>query len=186
MAIIKSVETATGAVINYWHISGVSKAFPSDEYNVELNGFISESARRNDKPPMTTINISIVGDATLDRAELYKAIAQYSNFGGASDEPETQIETEDEMKKVLIEQNDEGTFSVGEELPEEQSMSTAPGEEQSMQPAETLDEALDIARQLLSEENPQDAEMAKEDMMRGYNSKSSAQKQMSPETLFGE
>ena len=98
------------------------------------------------------------------------------------------------MKTICIEQLEDGTYSVydesqgGEDMVAAESMPGmgAPAGKDS-QPAATVDEALDLARQLLTG----DEESPDEQMMTGYNkgkstAKPMAKPMMSPGKVFGE
>lgn len=104
------------------------------------------------------------------------------------------------MKSVTIAENEDGTFSVYEEKPEAAEPAAAmPGMEAGAempmgdmsamdeeaapegQPAASIDEALDLARQMLQD----DGRSPEEAMMAGY-SKGAPAKKPSPAQVFGE
>lgn len=94
-------------------------------------------------------------------------------------------------KVVCIAQQPDGTFSVYEEAPEPAEaapmMGEAPGEAPeaaapAAQPAASLDEALNLARQMFQD----DGRTAEEQMLAGYTKGAPAAGRPSPKQVFGE
>lgn len=103
-------------------------------------------------------------------------------------------------KTVCITASPDGTYSVGDhdaymaqqgggeemggmETPEAPGMGAEMAEKPGMTPAATIDEALELARQMLQD----DGRSAEEQMMAGYSKGASAMtKKPSPQQVFGE
>jgi hypothetical protein len=90
------------------------------------------------------------------------------------------------LKSITIEMQSDGTFMVGTEaeeteMPEDSAEDMAMDETSGMQKAATIDEALDLARQML-----QDTGMSEEEsVMAGYN-KGAPKPKMTAQKVFGE
>ncbi len=90
------------------------------------------------------------------------------------------------MKTICVSQLDDGTFSVYEKAPEVAAL--APGDEPmgqaepEGQPAASLDEALDLVRQMIG----QDARSPEQAMMDGYNKAAKPAAKPTPARVFGE
>lgn len=94
--------------------------------------------------------------------------------------------------KICIESQDDGTFLVGEDMDMPMDTGMAEGmpqemamdQSQGMQPAAGLDEALDMARQLLQDDgrSPEEAELA------GYSkgARPMMAGKQTPQAVFGE
>lgn len=90
------------------------------------------------------------------------------------------------LKSITIEMHEDGHFMVGAEsaeLPEGTADGMAMGAQSGMQPAADIDEALDLARQMLQEGGMTE----EESVMTGYNkSKPQSMNKPSPAKVFGE
>jgi hypothetical protein len=90
------------------------------------------------------------------------------------------------MKTICITQNEDGTYSVYEEMPEAEMQEGAThemDEAQKGEPAETIDAALDLARQMLQD----DGTSEEEQVMSGYEkNKPMGMAKPRPNQVFGE
>lgn len=85
------------------------------------------------------------------------------------------------LKSVVIEQQADGSFLVGQEAPGPDA--ETPGEvDTGMQPAASIDEALDLARQLLQD----DGQSASAQVMKGYTKNAPMPGKPSVGKVFGE
>lgn len=83
------------------------------------------------------------------------------------------------LKSVTIEMQEDGTFMVGTAQAED-AMGEMP-EDSGMQPAQSIDEALDMARQMLQD----DGRSMEDATMDGYN-KGAPKSTMTAQKVFGE
>lgn len=97
-------------------------------------------------------------------------------------------ESTNQLKSVTIETQEDGTYLVGKDteapmMAEEGAEEMAQDAGQGMQPAATIDDALDLARQMLQEGGMTD----EESVMAGYASaKPKGLNKPSPAKIFGE
>lgn len=98
--------------------------------------------------------------------------------------------TRPQMKTICISQQDDGAFSVYEEMPEAmEAAAPMPGQPPAMEeaaepeamPAASLDEALELARGMLSA----DQRSPEQQVMAGYNKGGAAPAKPTPQTVFG-
>lgn len=89
MALLKSLQTRTGAVASYWNIQQISVDYQKQGIRVRLLGWVSEAVRRHPEGvALTDKVVDIVGDKFFvepTREKLYSAIKESSLFAGAED-----------------------------------------------------------------------------------------------------
>jgi hypothetical protein len=90
MALSKVMELPSGVSVSYWRIGGISARWTEPFINVELYGYIDESARRVGKDYVTTTVVKVEIDlletctSTLG-ALLYSKLKDNSWFSDSAD-----------------------------------------------------------------------------------------------------
>lgn len=83
MALSKSLENSSGVATTYHHISRLEWSKASNQTDIVVSCFVSESARQAGKQPVESFGQSCAGDCSI--ADCYAALKASGKLSGAQD-----------------------------------------------------------------------------------------------------
>jgi len=88
MALRIDIEHESGGSVSYWNIGAIQEDFKGKGTEITVYGYPTETARRQEKQPLSAKKFNFAGDeyvAGADRSVYYAKLKQMPDFEGAVD-----------------------------------------------------------------------------------------------------